>query len=95
MGEVRSQIDRIYNRTVSGREAISNPLEVIERINNLLFLKRWMSRKRAEELKANREKKPMQPRSFSIEGKDSKKRPNRNSAGKLQTIRAACHVRHN
>jgi type I restriction enzyme M protein len=70
-GEIRSQIDQIWNAFWSG--GISNPLEVIEQITYLLFLKRLDEQETAEELKANREKKPMQKRFFS-EGKDSKKR---------------------
>src|SRR6266849_249310 len=71
-GEIRSQIDQIWNAFWSG--GISNPLEVIEQITYLLFLKRLDEQEIAEELKANREKKPMQKRFFP-EGKDSKKRP--------------------
>jgi len=37
-GEIRSQIDRIWDTFWSG--GISNPLEVIEQITCLLFLKR-------------------------------------------------------
>jgi HsdM N-terminal domain len=37
-GEIRSQIDRIWDAFWSG--GISNPLEVIEQITYLLFLKR-------------------------------------------------------
>jgi len=70
-GEIRSQIDRIWDAFWSG--GISNPLEVIEQINYLLFLKRLDEQETAEELKANQTKKPMQKRFFP-EGKDSKKR---------------------
>src|ERR1700680_3940095 len=71
-GEIRSQIDQIWNAFWSG--GISNPLEVIEQITYLLFLKRLDEQETAEELKANRERKPMQKRFFP-DGKDSKKRP--------------------
>src|SRR6476660_5226928 len=71
-GEIRNHIDRIWDTFWSG--GISNPLEVIEQITYLLFLKRLDEQEIAEELKANREKKPMQKRFFP-EGKDSKKRP--------------------
>jgi type I restriction enzyme M protein len=71
-GEIRSQIDRIWDAFWSG--GISNPLEVIEQITYLLFLKRLDDLETAEELKANREKKSMQKRFFP-EGKDNKKRP--------------------
>src|SRR2546421_2253307 len=70
-GEIRSQIDRIWDAFWSG--GISNPLEVIEQITYLLFLKRLDEQETAEELKANQTKKPMQKRFFP-EGKDSKKR---------------------
>jgi type I restriction enzyme M protein len=70
-GEIRVQIDQIWNAFWSG--GISNPLEVIEQITYLLVLKRLDEQEIAEELKANREKKPMQKRFFP-EGKDSKKR---------------------
>jgi HsdM N-terminal domain len=70
-GEIRGQIDRIWDSFWSG--GISNPLEVIEQITYLLFLKRLDELETAEELKANREKKPMEKRFFP-EGKDSKKR---------------------
>jgi type I restriction enzyme M protein len=59
-GEIRNQIDRIWDAFWSG--GISNPLEVIEQITYLLFLKRLDELETAEELKANREKKPMQKR---------------------------------
>src|SRR6184192_2281905 len=70
-GEIRSQIDQVWNAFWSG--GISNPLEVIEQITYLLFLKRLGEQETAEELKANQTKKPMQKRFFP-EGKDSKKR---------------------
>src|SRR5690348_2482588 len=70
-GEIRSQIDRIWDAFWSG--GISNPLEVIEQITYLLFLKRLDELETAEELKANRENKPLQKRFFP-EGKDSKGR---------------------
>jgi type I restriction enzyme M protein len=70
-GEIRNQIDRIWDSFWSG--GIANPLEVIEQITYLLFLKRLDELETAEELKASREKKPMQKRFFP-EGKDSKKR---------------------
>src|SRR6266481_4487601 len=59
-GEIRSQIDQIWNAFWSG--GISNPLEVLEQITYLLFLKRLDEQEIAEELKANREKKPMPKR---------------------------------
>jgi type I restriction enzyme M protein len=70
-GEIRTQIDQIWNAFWSG--GISNPLEVIEQITYLLFLKRLDEQEIAQELKTNREKKPMDKRFFPA-GKDSKKR---------------------
>jgi type I restriction enzyme M protein len=71
-GEIRGQIDQIWNAFWSG--GIANPLEVIEQITYLLFLKRLDDLETAEELKATREKKPMEKRFFP-EGNDSKERP--------------------
>src|SRR5437667_11234675 len=70
-GDIRSQIDRIWDTFWAG--GIANPLEVIEQITYLLFLKRLDEQETAEELKDNQTKKPMQKRFFP-EGKDSKKR---------------------
>jgi type I restriction enzyme M protein len=66
-GEIRNKIDRVWDAFWSG--GISNPLEVIEQITYLLFLKRLDDLHTAEELKANRTKKPMERRIFP-EGKD-------------------------
>jgi type I restriction enzyme M protein len=71
-GEIRGQIDQVWNAFWSG--GIANPLEVIEQITYILFLKRLDDLETAEELKANREKKPMEKRFFPEE-KDSKERP--------------------
>src|SRR4029079_3229185 len=71
-GEIRSQIDSIWNDFWSGGK--SNPLEVIEQITYLLFIRRLDELHTAEELKATRTKKPMERRVFP-EGKDPKKRP--------------------
>src|ERR1700678_1758365 len=70
-GEIRSQIDQIWNAFWSG--GISNPLEVIEQITYLLFLRRLDDLHTVEELKATRLKKPMERRVFP-EGKDAKGR---------------------
>ena len=59
-GEIRSQIDRIWDSFWSG--GISNPLEVIEQVTYLLFLKRLDELETAEELKASRDKKTTQKR---------------------------------
>src|SRR5438874_618393 len=66
-GTIKSQIDAVWNAFWSG--GISNPLEVIEQITYLLFLKRLDDLHTAEELKANRTKKPMERRIFP-DGKD-------------------------
>ena len=71
-GNVRNQIDAIWDAFWSG--GISNPLEVIEQITYLLFLRRLDDLQTLEENKAARLKKPIERRVFP-KGKDSKKRP--------------------
>src|SRR5712672_30180 len=73
-GTIKGQIDQIWNSFWSG--GISNPLEVIEQITYLLFIRRLDEMQTAEELKATRTKKPVERRVFP-EGKDKsqKKRP--------------------
>jgi type I restriction enzyme M protein len=71
-GEIRSQIDKIWDSFWSG--GISNPLEVIEQITYLLFLRRLDDLHTLEENKANRLKRPMEHRVFP-KGKDEKDRP--------------------
>src|SRR6202140_4822722 len=71
-GEIRSQIDAIWNAFWSG--GISNPLEVIEQITYLLFLRRLDDLHTLEENKSARLKKPIERRVFPS-GKDPKKRP--------------------
>lgn len=66
-GEIRNQIDRVWDSFWAG--GIANPLEVIEQITYLLFLKRLDDLQTAEELKANRTRGPMERRIFP-EGKD-------------------------
>jgi len=66
-GNIKSQIDQIWNAFWSG--GISNPLEVIEQITYLLFLRRLDDLHTLEENKAARLKKPMERRVFP-EGKD-------------------------
>src|SRR5690606_185453 len=70
-GELRHQVDRIWDAFWSG--GISNPLEVMEQITYLLFLRRLDDLHTLEENKALRTKKPMARRIFP-EGKDPKKR---------------------
>jgi type I restriction enzyme M protein len=71
-GEIRSQIDAIWNAFWTG--GISNPLEVIEQITYLLFLRRLDDLQTLEELKAQRLKKPIERRIFP-QGRDPKKMP--------------------
>ena len=71
-GEIRSQIDRIWDSFWSG--GISNPLEVIEQITYLLFLRRLDDLHTLEENKAVRLKEPIARRIFP-EGKDARDRP--------------------
>jgi type I restriction enzyme M protein len=70
-GEIRSQIDRIWDAFWSG--GISNPLEVLEQITYLLFLRRLDELHTLEENRAARLKKPMERRIFP-EGLDPKNR---------------------
>jgi type I restriction enzyme M protein len=69
--DIRNQIDRIWDAFWSG--GISNPLEVIEQITYLLFLKRLDDLHTLEENKSTRLKKPMERRVFPG-GQDSKGR---------------------
>lgn len=71
-GEIRNQIDRIWDAFWAG--GISNPLEVIEQITYLLFLKRLDDLQTLAEHKAAQLKKPLERRVFP-EGQDPKKRP--------------------
>src|SRR5262249_56972802 len=66
-GDIKNQIDRIWDSFWSG--GISNPLEVIEQITYLLFIRRLDDLHTLEENKANRLKKPMERRIFP-EGRD-------------------------
>ncbi len=61
-GEIRGQIDQIWNAFWTG--GISNPLEVIEQITYLLFLRRLDELQTLEELKSDRTKKPIERRIF-------------------------------
>ncbi len=71
-GELRNQIDRIWDAFWSG--GIANPLEVIEQITYLLFLRRLDDLHTLEENKSARLRRPMERRIFP-EGPDPKKRP--------------------
>src|SRR5256884_2978008 len=85
-GEIRSQIDGIWNAFWSG--GISNPLEVIEQITYLLFLRRLDDIHTLAENKAARTKKPIEERVFPS-GKDAKQRPYEDS----QPVRYTVHVK--
>jgi type I restriction enzyme M protein len=71
-GELKSKIDQIWNAFWSG--GIANPLEVIEQITYLLFLRRLDDLHTLEENKATRLKRPMERRVFP-EGNDPRGRP--------------------
>ena len=68
-GELRNQVDRIWDAFWSG--GIANPLEVIDQITYLLFLRRLDDVQALEESKAARLKLPIEHRIFP-EGKDAK-----------------------
>ncbi|HYD33553.1 MAG TPA: class I SAM-dependent DNA methyltransferase [Methylophilaceae bacterium] len=70
-GEIRSQIDSIWNAFWSG--GISNPLEVMEQITYLLFIRRLDDLHTLEENKSARLNKSMARRIFP-EGKDARGR---------------------
>jgi type I restriction enzyme M protein len=71
-GELRSQIDRVWDAFWSG--GISNPLEVIEQITYLLFLRRLDDLQTLEENRSVRLGRPIERRVFP-EGEDSRGRP--------------------
>ena len=71
-GEIRSKIDALWNAFWTG--GISNPLEVIEQITYLLFLKRLDDLHTLEENKAARLKLKKLERRIFPEGKDPKGR---------------------
>src|SRR6266851_9562853 len=62
-GELKSQVDRLWDAFWSG--GISNPLEVIEQITYLLFIKRLDELHTAQEQRANRLKRPIENPIFS------------------------------
>jgi type I restriction enzyme M protein len=70
--DIRSQIDAIWNAFWSG--GISNPMEVLEQITYLLFIRRLDDAHTLEESKALLLKQPMAKRIFP-EGKDAAGRP--------------------
>jgi type I restriction enzyme M protein len=70
-GELRSQVDRVWDSFWSG--GIANPLEVIEQITYLLFIRRLDELQTLEENKSAKTNKPIERRIFP-EGQDSKGR---------------------
>jgi len=71
-GEIRNQVDRIWDAFWTG--GISNPLEVMEQITYLLFLRRLDDLQTLEENKTARLRRPVERRVFPA-GKDAKGRP--------------------
>ncbi|MGH3703467.1 MAG: type I restriction-modification system subunit M [Agromyces sp.] len=61
-GELRSKVDRVWDAFWSG--GIANPVEVIEQITYLLFIRRLDEIQTLEEKKANRTGKPIERRIF-------------------------------
>lgn len=57
-GEIKSKIDQIWDAFASG--GISNPLEVIEQMTYLLFIRRLDEIQITKEKKANRLKTPVE-----------------------------------
>ncbi len=71
-GDIRNRIDQVWNAFWAG--GIANPIEVIEQITYLLFIRRLDDLETLEENKANRLKRAMERRVFP-EGKDDRRRP--------------------
>src|SRR3954454_21381010 len=71
-GELKGKVDRIWDAFWAG--GIANPLEVIEQITYLLFLRRLDDLQTLEENKAARLGKPIERQVFP-KGKDPKGRP--------------------
>jgi hypothetical protein len=71
-GELRNQIDSIWNDFWSG--GLANPLQVIEQITYLIFIKRLDEMQELEERKATTLGKPIERRIFP-EGKDERGEP--------------------
>ena len=71
-GELRNQIDSIWNDFWAG--GIANPLQVIEQITYLIFIKRLDEMQELEERKAATLGKPVERRIFP-EGKDERGEP--------------------
>ena len=63
-GELKSQVDKVWSRFWSG--GMANPLEIIEQITYLLFLKRLDDLQTLAENKSRRLKKPIEQNFFPI-----------------------------
>lgn len=61
-GELRNQIDRIWDAIWSG--GIANPLEVLEQLTYLLFIRRLDELETLEERRSQRSGQPMRRRIF-------------------------------
>src|ERR1700730_13200987 len=68
-GELRNQIDGIWNDFWSG--GLANPLQVIEQITYLIFIKRLDDMQQVEELKSTTLGEPLERRIFP-KGKDDR-----------------------
>lgn len=64
-GEIKNKVDQIWNAFWSG--GISNPLEVMEQMTYLLFIRRLDEIQTTKEFKANRTKKPIENPIFTPE----------------------------
>jgi hypothetical protein len=71
-GELRNHIDRIWDAFWSG--GIANPLEVLEQLTYLLFIRRLDELEILEERRSQRSDQPMRRRIFP-EGRDDQGRP--------------------
>ena len=71
-GELRNQIDQVWNAFWSG--GIANPLEVLEQLTYLLFIRRLDELETLEERRGQRSGQPMRRRIFA-EGADERGRP--------------------
>jgi type I restriction enzyme M protein len=74
-GELRNQVDQVWDAFWSG--GISNPLEIIEQITYLLFLRRLDDLQTLEENKSTRLKQPIEHRIFPA-GNDKSGMPHNN-----------------
>ena len=71
-GELKNKVDQIWNAFWAG--GIANPIEVIEQMTYLLFIRRLDEEQTREENRANTTKRPMERRIYP-EGNDPKGRP--------------------